>query len=89
MGLLAGLPVPVKVHAQAGTVETNDIEIAYESFGKVSDEAIIMIQGTGATMLHYPAEMCRKLADEGYRVIRFDNRDVGSQYCSRGPVMHY
>jgi len=36
-----------------------------------------MIQGTGATMLHYPAEMCEKLAQHGYRVIRFDNRDIG------------
>jgi pimeloyl-ACP methyl ester carboxylesterase len=75
--LLVGMTVPVKVHAQAGTVEANGIEIACESFGEVSNETVILIQGTGATMLHYPAEMCRKLADAGYRVIRFDNRDVG------------
>lgn len=63
--------------AQTGTVKSNGITIAYESFGSISDEAIILIQGTGATMLHYPDEMCQKLADQGYRVIRFDNRDIG------------
>lgn len=63
--------------SQAGEVQANGITIAYESFGKSSDEAIILIQGTGATLLHWPVELCRKLADNGYRVIRFDNRDIG------------
>jgi len=63
--------------AQPGTVQANGITIAYESFGDMDDEAIIMIQGTGATMLHYPAEMCEKLSRKGFRVIRFDNRDIG------------
>lgn len=63
--------------AQAGTAHANGISIAYESFGDLGNEAIIMIQGTGATMLHYPAGMCKKLARSGYRVIRFDNRDIG------------
>jgi len=63
--------------AKPGTVQANGITIAYESFGDIDNEAIIMIQGTGATMLHYPAGMCEKLARNGYRIIRFDNRDVG------------
>jgi pimeloyl-ACP methyl ester carboxylesterase len=66
-----------KMTAQPGIIKANGIKIAYESFGKTTDEAIIMIQGTGATMLHYPAEMCQKLAKKGFRVIRFDNRDIG------------
>jgi pimeloyl-ACP methyl ester carboxylesterase len=64
-------------NAQEGIVKANGITIAYESFGNRNDEAIILIQGTGATMLHYPAEMCRKLSGQGYYVIRFDNRDIG------------
>ena len=61
----------------AGVAPSNGINIAYEAFGDSTNEAIIMIQGTGATLLHYPAEMCQKLADSGFRVIRFDNRDIG------------
>lgn len=65
------------LYAQEGKVRANGITIAYESFGDKNREAIILIQGTGATMLHYPSEMCRQLSNKGYRVIRFDNRDIG------------
>src|SRR5690606_7495908 len=51
--------------------------IAWESFGDSNNEAIILIQGTGATLLHYPVEFCEKLSAAGYYVIRFDNSDIG------------
>lgn len=63
--------------AQTGKVHSNGITIAYEAFGNKDNEAIILIQGTGATMLHYPEELCQKLASKGFYVIRFDNRDIG------------
>lgn len=63
--------------AQAGKVKANGITIAYESFGDNNNDAIILIQGTGATLLHYPVELCKKLASSGFYVIRFDNRDIG------------
>lgn len=64
-------------YAQEGKVGANGITIAYESFGKKTDEAIILIQGTGAPMTDWPSEFCQSLADNGFRVIRFDNRDIG------------
>lgn len=60
-----------------GTVKANGISIAYESFGKTENETILMIQGTGAQLTAWPEKLCQKLASQGYRVIRFDNRDVG------------
>jgi pimeloyl-ACP methyl ester carboxylesterase len=63
--------------AQTGKVHSNGITIAYEAFGNKDNESIILIQGTGATMLHYPIELCQKLASKGFYVIRFDNRDIG------------
>ncbi len=65
------------IAAQPGKVKANGITIAYESFGKSTDEAVIMIQGTGATLLHYPVELCERLTEKGFHVIRFDNRDIG------------
>lgn len=62
---------------QAGEVQANSIFLAYESFGKSSDQAIVLIQGVAATLVHWPIELCQKLAGNGYRVIRFDNRDIG------------
>jgi len=63
--------------AQTGKVHSNGITIAYEAFGNKDNEAILLIQGTGATMLHYPVELCQKLSSKGFYVIRFDNRDIG------------
>lgn len=65
------------VIAQSGKVDANGIAIAYESFGSNTNEAIILVQGTGATLLHYPVELCERLAADGFYVIRFDNRDIG------------
>ncbi len=67
----------INIVAQPGKVPSNGITIAYEAFGNKDDEAIILIPGTAATMLDYPAEFCQKLASKGFYVIRFDNRDVG------------
>lgn len=74
--LVATLTFSLSV-AQTRKVHSNGIIIAYETFGNKANEAIILIQGTGATMLHYPEELCEKLASKGFYVIRFDNRDIG------------
>ena len=38
----------------AGTVSANNIKIAFESFGNIEDEAIVMILGTGAQLTAWP-----------------------------------
>jgi pimeloyl-ACP methyl ester carboxylesterase len=55
----------------------NGIEIAYEEFGDPSDPAMLLIMGLGVQMLGWDEELCRMLAARGFRVVRFDNRDVG------------
>jgi pimeloyl-ACP methyl ester carboxylesterase len=55
----------------------NGIEIAYEEFGDAADPAMLLIMGLGVQMLGWDAELCRMLAGHGFRVLRFDNRDVG------------
>ena len=65
------------VNAQSGKVKANGITLAYESFGKVTNPKIILVNGTGAPMTDWPLAFCEKLAKQGYQVIRFDNRDVG------------
>jgi pimeloyl-ACP methyl ester carboxylesterase len=59
------------------TVSANSIEIAYETFGRSDDPAVVLIMGLGEQMVAWPAEFCRMLADAGFYVIRFDNRDTG------------
>jgi pimeloyl-ACP methyl ester carboxylesterase len=58
-------------------VHANGIDIAYESFGRVSDPAILLVMGVMSSMMNWPDSLCRGLAAKGFRVIRFDNRDAG------------
>lgn len=53
------------------------IEIEYETFGNPSDPAVLLVSGFTAQLLMWPADFCRIIADAGYHVIRFDNRDCG------------
>ena len=57
--------------------KANGITIEYESFGADSAEPLLLIMGLGAQMTRWTPEFCNTLAAKGYRVIRFDNRDVG------------
>ncbi|HEY6876671.1 MAG TPA: alpha/beta hydrolase [Polyangiales bacterium] len=52
-----------------------DVELHYEEFGE--GEPLLLIMGIGAQMIIWEEEFCRTLAAQGFRVIRFDNRDVG------------
>jgi pimeloyl-ACP methyl ester carboxylesterase len=55
----------------------NGIEIAYEEFGDRADPVMLLIMGLGVQMLGWDERLCRMLAERGFRVVRFDNRDVG------------
>lgn len=58
-------------------VKANGLRLAYEEFGDRSQPAIVLIMGLGAQMIAWPEELCERLAAEGFRVVRFDNRDIG------------
>lgn len=58
-------------------IRANGIELAYDEFGDSRDPVILLIMGLGTQMIAWPREFCASLAGCGFRVIRFDNRDVG------------
>jgi len=55
----------------------NGIDLCYETFGDPSDEPLLLIIGLGSPMTWWDAEFCDMLADRGFYVVRFDNRDSG------------
>jgi pimeloyl-ACP methyl ester carboxylesterase len=57
--------------------QANGITIEYESFGRAGDPTVLLIMGLGAQMTMWPVAFCKGLAERGFRVIRFDNRDIG------------
>lgn len=59
------------------TLEANGIQIEYDERGNKDAPAVLLIMGIGCQMLLWSDAFCDALADKGFRVIRFDNRDVG------------
>jgi pimeloyl-ACP methyl ester carboxylesterase len=58
-------------------VQANGIDIEYESFGRERDPLTLMIMGMAAQLIFWPDSLCEGLAAKGFRVVRFDNRDIG------------
>jgi pimeloyl-ACP methyl ester carboxylesterase len=56
---------------------TNGIELEYEVFGDSADPAMLLVMGLGMQLLAWDEDFCKMLAERGFYVIRFDNRDVG------------
>ncbi len=63
-------------------ITANDISLEVELYGPQDGTPLILIRGLGSQLIHWPAELYKGLAARGYRVVLFDNRDVGlSQRC--------
>ena len=59
------------------TTPNTGIEIFYEDRGDPSAEVILRVMGLGAQMTLWPDELVAALVGDGFRVIRYDNRDIG------------
>ncbi|HWD79658.1 MAG TPA: alpha/beta hydrolase [Kribbella sp.] len=59
------------------TYQVNGIELCAQTFGDLSDPAVLLIHGAGASMIWWDAELCTALAERGRFVIRYDQRDTG------------
>jgi pimeloyl-ACP methyl ester carboxylesterase len=55
----------------------NGLEFAYDERGPSSAPVILLIMGLGTQMIAWPEHFCDQLAAAGFRVVRFDNRDIG------------
>ena len=58
-------------------VSANKLTIEYQETGPKNGPAVLMIMGLAAQMTFWPDDLIRNLADAGFRVITFDNRDIG------------
>ncbi|UQZ33614.1 alpha/beta hydrolase [Paenibacillus sp. PK3_47] len=58
-------------------IHMDGIELCTDSFGEEGNPTMLLIMGAQSSMIWWEEEFCRKLADEGLFVIRYDNRDVG------------
>jgi pimeloyl-ACP methyl ester carboxylesterase len=64
-------------HQPQQIARANGIDICYEIFGEATAEPMLLVMGLGAQMVLWDDAFCEQLAARGFRVIRFDNRDIG------------
>ena len=58
-------------------LEVNKLRLAYETFGAKGAPMVLLIHGLATQMLAWPTALCEAIAGHDYRVVRFDNRDIG------------
>ena len=62
------------------------IELCYQTFGDPDDEPLLLVMGLGGPMTWWNPDLCTLLADKGFFVIRYDNRDCGRSSRAKGRV---
>jgi pimeloyl-ACP methyl ester carboxylesterase len=74
--------------AEQGThfVQSNGIRMAYQAFGDADAPTILLVAGLYNQLIRWPLEFCELLVARGFRVIRFDNRDIGLSDKMEGEV---
>ncbi|HMA27024.1 MAG: alpha/beta fold hydrolase [Solirubrobacterales bacterium] len=53
------------------------VTLCYEPFGDSGDAPILLVMGLATQMIAWHEDFCEALADRGFYVVRYDNRDSG------------
>lgn len=70
-------------------IDSNGALLCTESFGSPNHPPVLLIMGAMASMIWWDEAFCRRLADSGRYVIRYDNRDVGRSTAYPPGELHY
>jgi pimeloyl-ACP methyl ester carboxylesterase len=68
---------PPSTIGQMPRLSANGIQIEYETLGDSKAQPMLLIMGLGAQLITWDDGFCQALADRGFYVIRYDNRDSG------------
>ena len=63
-----------------------DVQLCYQTFGSSDGEPLLLVMGLGGPMNWWDPELCTMLAEAGFHVVRFDNRDTGRSSRLSGRV---
>jgi pimeloyl-ACP methyl ester carboxylesterase len=56
---------------------TRGVTLYFEQHGARADPTVLLIHGLTCQLIHWPRALVERIAEAGYRVVTFDNRDVG------------
>ena len=68
---------PIATLDPTSVAQVNGIDLCYQTFGDPTKPTVLLVMGLGTQMLGWDEVFCTQLAERGYHVIRFDNRDIG------------
>ncbi|MEB0039713.1 MULTISPECIES: alpha/beta hydrolase [unclassified Pseudomonas] len=90
VALLCGLPTfaasRCDVNVPTQMADLKEVHVAYQSIGRDSDPALVLVMGLGGQLIHWPDEVVVALCQQGFRVIRYDNRDAGLSTWVQAPA---
>lgn len=58
-------------------IKANGIDIYYEDNGPANAPVILLVMGLGTQMIAWPDDLIQGLVHKGFRVVHYDNRDIG------------
>jgi pimeloyl-ACP methyl ester carboxylesterase len=58
-------------------IRANGIRLEVEDHGPATGEPLVLIMGLGMQLVAWHEDFVQRLVQRGFRVIRFDNRDIG------------
>lgn len=59
------------------TTANGNVSLYYEVFGSDAAPVLLLVNGLGSQCINFKPEFCERFVSRGFRVVRFDNRDVG------------
>jgi len=62
------------------------VELCYQTFGSPEGDPLVLVMGLGGPMTWWDPELCTMLAEAGFHVVRYDNRDTGRSSRVEGRV---
>jgi pimeloyl-ACP methyl ester carboxylesterase len=62
---------------ESAVARNGDVQIAYEVFGVPGARPLLLINGLDGQMIGWPDGFCQALAEAGFQVVRYDQRDTG------------
>ena len=86
LGTVSRLSVPElkPTASKERTATVGELKLCYQTFGVAKAPPMLLIMGLASQMLLWDDAFCEQLAARGFRVIRFDNRDIGRSSQLKG-----
>lgn len=79
-------PTPVEISGELFAPVSPGVELCYQTFGNADGDPLLLVMGLGGPMTWWPEALCTLLAEAGFYVIRYDNRDTGKSTRMRERV---